>query len=313
MLSLILFVLTVGAVCASAYAAAQRPLSLVEALPVGALGLTWRRVGERQTKGGLKTLWLADAGDEARYSRLYRADRDGMRELGFSWGGDHQGEYDKPVCWEPQPAPSNDRFETAFAHAEGLARIEDERRAAVEAERVARVEAAEAKRRAQAEQEREERIAAVETLRQRMKELPWAWTRSKRDRATEVLSERDEIPSEWAAKAAKRLVETCDEMVRRVTLRAQTERREEWWVRAADPAIQSLAHEATQYLSDRDQDWATVDNDSGWSKAHTSLGHILAGMPSLGQCETSQALWAVWTHRRQIPPAMRTALFGEAV
>jgi hypothetical protein len=42
------------------------------------------------------------------------------------------------------------------------------------------------------------------------------------------------------------------------------------------------------------------------------LGHILAGMPSLAQCETSQALWAVWAQRRQIPSQMRTALFGEA-
>ncbi|MCJ2040825.1 hypothetical protein MKK55_17995 [Methylobacterium sp. J-059] len=139
MLTLILFVITLGVVCASAYAAAQRPLPLVEALPVGALGLSWRRVGERRTQNGPKTLWLADAGDEAVFSRLYRADRDGMRELGFSWGGERPGEYDKPVCWEPVPAPSNDRFAAAFARADGIAGEEQARRAEAEAERRARV------------------------------------------------------------------------------------------------------------------------------------------------------------------------------
>ena len=312
MLTLILLVLTVGAVCASAYAAAQRPLPLVEALPVGLVGLTWRRVGERNTFAGPKMLWVGE-GDTAAFSRLYRASKQGMRDLGFGWGGYTQGLKDHPVCWEKLPEPDDATYTDAISLIEPIALREDQARAAAEAGRIAYIAAQEEKRRAQAEQEREERIVAVETLRQRMRELPWAWTRSQRDRAADVLAERDEIPSEWAAKAAKRLVETCDEMVRRVTLRAQTERREEWWTRAADPEIQSMAHVATQYLSDRDQDWATVDNDSGWSKAHTSLGHILAGMPSLGQCETSQALWAVWTHRRQIPPAMRTALFGEAV
>ncbi|MET0430755.1 MAG: hypothetical protein ABW026_19955 [Microvirga sp.] len=309
MLTLILLLVAVGAVCASAYGAAQRPLPpLTEALPVGALGLAWRRVGERQTKGGLKTLWLADAGDESSYSRLYRADRDGMRELGFSWGGDRQGEYDKPVCWEPQPAPSNDRFEAAFARADGIAREEEGRRAAEEAERRARV--AENMARLWA-QEGEERLAAVSLLRDRMKALPWAWTRSQRDKATAIFAEGDQ-PSASAAQMARRLVGTCDEMVARVTDRAQTERREKWWALAADPAIQLLVHSATKHLSAMDDDWATVSNDAGWSKAHTALGHVLSGLPRLGQCEASQALWAVHVHRRQIPDNMRRELFGEA-
>ncbi|MGU3362298.1 hypothetical protein ACLBWX_18380 [Methylobacterium sp. M6A4_1b] len=312
MFTLLMLIIAVGAIAASAYAAAQRPIPIVEALPVGALGLTWRRLGERRTGYGPKMLWIADAGDEAYYSLLYRTAKDDMRALGFGWGGETYGSYDRPVCWEPIPEPTDAHYEDGIYRAENKSRIEVDRRDAEEFERRRRVEAAEVKRRAQAEQEREERIAAVETLRLRMKELPWAWTRSQRDRASEVLAERDEIPSEWAAKAAKRLVETCDDMVRRVTLRAQTERREEWWVRAADPAIQAEVHEATKILSSRDEDWATIDNDSGWSKAHTNLGHILAGMPSLAQCEASQALWAVWAHRRQIPTAMRSALFGEA-
>ena len=308
MLTLVLLIIAAAGVCASAYGAAQRPLPLTEALPVGALGLAWRRVGERQTKGGLKTLWLADAGDESAYSRLYRADRDGMRELGFSWGGDRQGEYDKPVCWEPQPAPSNDRFEAAFARADGIAREEEGRRVAEEAERRTRV--AENMARLWA-QEGEERLAAVALLRDRMKALPWAWTRSQREKAAAIFAEGDQ-PSAAAARKARFLVQTCDEMVARVTDRAQTERKEKWWVLAGRAEIQTLVHSATKHLSDMDDDWATVSNDAGWSKAHTCLGHVLSSLPRLGQCEASQALWAVHVHRRQIPAYMRVELFGEA-
>jgi hypothetical protein len=310
MFTLVFFTLVLAGIVLSAHAAAQRPLPLTEALPVGLMGLTWRRLGERNTSGGTKLLWIGD-GDATAYSRLYRSGRDELRALGFSWGGEVRGVYDRPVCWERVPAPVDLDYVAGCQRADAYAREEDARRAVIEAERVARVEAAEAKRREQAEQEREERIAAVELLRQRMRELPWAWTRSQRDRAADVLAERDEIPSEWAAKAARKLVETCDAMVKRVTERAQTERRQEWWELAADPVIQADVHVATKILSERDEDWATLDNNSGWSKAHTNLGHVLAGLPTLGQTEASQALWAVWAHRKQLQPDMRRLIFGD--
>ncbi|MCJ2040824.1 hypothetical protein MKK55_17990 [Methylobacterium sp. J-059] len=101
-------------------------------------------------------------------------------------------------------------------------------------------------------------------------------------------------------------------MVARVTERAQTEKKEQWWALAANPSIQSLVHVATKLLSELDEDWATVENSAGWSKAHTAIGHVLSSLPRLGQCEASQALWAVHVHRRQIPATLRSELFGEA-
>ena len=143
-----------------------------------------------------------------------------------------------------------------------------------------------------------------------MREIPWAWSRSQRDRATEIYAEGDR-PSAWAAKEARRLVEHIDTVIKRVTAKAQTERREKWWKLAGDPEIQREVHGATKLLSSWDEDHATIENSSGWSKAHTHLGWVLAGMQSLGQTEASHALWAVYAHRRQLPSEMRLKLFGE--
>lgn len=308
MFTLVLFVLIAAGVVLSAYAAAQQPQRLDLALPVGALGLTWRLAGERQTRNGLKTLWVAERGDHAAFTRLYDRGRDDMRALGFGWGGETYGSYDRPVCWEPVPAPVEIEFVAGFQRADAAARAAEEREAAADEARVRAYEKAKAVAWAR---EGKARLVDLQALRDRLRDLPWAWTRRQRDRATEVLCD-PERPSAWAAKEARRLVATVDEMLRRVTERAQTERVERYWIVAADPTVQVDVHTATQILSSRDADFASIDNGEGWSKAHCHMGHVLSGMPAFGQVEAAHALRVVHPHRGQLPAELRQRLFREA-
>lgn len=132
MFTLLFILVSVGFIAAAAASAAQRPLPLDVALPVGALGLAWRSAGERQTRNGKRTLWKGE-GDTTRYSRAYAADREGMRAVGFSWDGG------VPVCWEAIPAPVPYAYDEAIGVAEARADSADrarqrEKLAAAEAE-----------------------------------------------------------------------------------------------------------------------------------------------------------------------------------
>ena len=111
MVTLVLLVLALGALAASAVAASHSPVPVSEALPVGVLGLAWRSAGTRPTRYGTKTLWLADAPDRdaARYSRAYSAGRDALRAVGFSWDSL------TPVVWKAVPAPADDEVLAAVA------------------------------------------------------------------------------------------------------------------------------------------------------------------------------------------------------
>jgi len=288
--TLFFFLVSVGLVAAAAASAAHRPLSLDVALPVGALGLAWRSAGERNTRNGKRTLWRAE-GDTARYSRAYAADREGMRAVGFSWDGG------VPVCWEAIPAPVPDAFDEAIAAAEARADSADRAR---QREKLAAAEAEWAATGA-------DRAAAIDALRACLRDRAWAWNRWKRELAQSLLGDR---PSDRDARLARELVAEVQYLVTTITARLGSERVTEWWERAGLPDVRAAAHEACRVLSDMDSDWATVRNDRGWSAAHSHAGHVLASLPELGQSEASHALRAVWAHRRQIPPALREAVFG---
>ncbi|SDM31741.1 hypothetical protein SAMN05216360_101536 [Methylobacterium phyllostachyos] len=290
MFTIFLFLVSVGLVAAAAATAAHRPLPLDFALPVGALGLAWRNTGERQTRNGKRMLWKAE-GDTTRYSRAYSADREGMRELGFSWDGS------TPVCWEPVPAPVPYTVEEAIAAAEARADSADrakkrEALAAAEAEWAANGAA---------------RAEAIDALRACLKTRAWAWNKRKRELAESLLGDR---PSDRDARIARELVAEVEYLVQTITARLGQERVAEWWERAAVPEVRAAAHEACQVLSDMDGDWATVRNARGWSAAHSHAGHVLASLPALGQPEASHALRAVWAHQRQIPAYLRERVFG---
>jgi len=292
MFTILLFLVSVGLVAAAAASAAYRPLPLDVALPVGALGLAWRSAGQRQTRNGPRTLWKGE-GDTTRYSRAYAADREGMREVGFSWDGS------TPVCWEPVPAPVPYTVEETCAAAEARADSTDrvrqrEKLAAAEAEWAATGAA---------------RAEAIDALRACLRDRAWAWNKRKRELASSLLGDR---PSDRDARLARELVGEVEYLVEIITRRLGEERVAEWWERAGLPEVRAAAHQACRVLSDMDSDWATVRNDRGWSAAHSHAGHVLASLPELGQPEASHALRAVYAHRRQISSAMREAVFGSA-
>lgn len=290
MLTLLLLALSLAAIAASIAASATRPVPVVEALPVAALGLRWSRVGERHTRNGPKTFWTA-VGGYAPFSRLYDADRDGMRALGFSWADG------SPCCWEPVPAPADESFEAAFARADVMA---------TEKETAIRAKAAVA-RAAVAPEVEADRLAAVDAVRASLKAMPWAWSSRKADLARGLLKDR---PSERDARLARELVDEVELMVAGVLARVGSERR---WERAVDPVVRAAAPSACRVLSALDEDHATVENSVGWSKAHSHSGHVLSCLDALDQTQASQALRAVYAHRRQLPRELREAVLGTGV
>lgn len=292
MFTLALFIIAVGLVAAAAASAAHDPLPLDEALPVGALGLAWRRTGERQTRNGKRVLWHAE-GDTSRFARAYTADREGLRAVGFSWDDR------TPCCWEPIPAPAPDEVEEACAHAEVLADSAERTR---ERDRLAAAEKEWAEGGAA-------RAQAIDALRTCLATRAWAWNKRKRGLATSLLGDR---PSDRDARLARELVGEVELLVRTVTQRLCEERIGKWWERAGVAEVRASVHEACRTLSEMDADWATVRNARGWSAAHSHAGHVLASLPTLGQPEASHALRAVWAHRRQISPGLRLAVFGSS-
>lgn len=292
MVTILFFLVSVGLVAAAAASPANRPLPLDVALPVGALGLAWLSAGQRQTRNGKRTLWRAE-GDTTRYSRAYAADREGLRAVGFSWDGG------VPVCWEAIPAPVPYAYDEAIAAAEARADSADrakkrEALAAAEAEWAANGAA---------------RAEAIDALRACLRTRAWAWNKRKRELASSLLGDR---PSDRDARLARELVGEVEHLVETITARLGQERVTEWWERAGVAEVRAAAHVACRTLSDMDSDWATVRNSRGWSAAHSHAGHVLASLPELGQPEASHALRAVYAHRRQIPPALREAVFGSA-
>lgn len=292
MLTLVLFLISVGFVAAAAASAAHSPPPVDQALPVGVLGLVWRRTGERQTRNGKRTLWHAD-GDAARFARAYSADREGMRAVGFSWDDR------TPCCWEPIPAPVPYTVEEAIAAAEARA---DSAERARERDRLAAAEAEWAANGAA-------RADAIDALRVCLATRAWAWSKRKRELAQSLLGDR---PTDRDARLARELVGEVEYLVETITARLGQERIEEWWARAGVADVRAAVHEACRTLSDMDADWATVRNARGWSAAHSHAGHVLASLPGLGQSEASHALRAVWAHRRQIPAELRVRVFGSA-
>ncbi|MCJ2039877.1 hypothetical protein MKK64_05265 [Methylobacterium sp. E-025] len=297
MFSLLLLAIALGAVAASAYAAANSPIPTTQALPVACMGLAWRRVGERNTRNGAKTLWRSEPADTSQFQRAYAGDRENMRTVGFSWD-------DRiPVCWESIPPASDDEVLAVVAAAESKAA------AIQEHERVERLQ----------EADRDwlengaERAQAIARLRACLDGKPWAWTKRKKEWAVAIVEYPDR-PTERAARIAGELVDEVESMIAAVIARLGSERIMDWLERAALPEVRVAVLEACRVLSSYDEDFAALRNGVGWSAAHSHVGHVVASLPELDQTQASHALRAVWAHRRQISPEFRGRVFGsEAV
>lgn len=68
---------------------------------------------------------------------------------------------------------------------------------------------------------------------------------------------------------------------------------------------------ALRYISGLDADRATERNGIGWDAVHSEIGRSLAEQETIFWPESGAALAMVHRHRRQLPEAMRLALFAD--
>ncbi len=318
MLSLLLLVIAAAGVVLPVLAAAvaasrdvpgtvpAAPAPLGAAIPLSALGLSWRRLRTVRTGRGERGFWVGD-GDPTRYSRAWRLAKPTLNGAGYSWGtAERSGGQVQPVCWE-DPAQGDAVALDAIAAVEAALAADDVRVAEAEARRAREAEL-------EAQLNGAARVADMEALRTSLRVKGWAWSRRKADIANALLAEAPGpggAPRAAAAKLAREMVAEVDAAIEAVRARvASDQSHADWLARAEDEDVRRAVHYATQILSDLDRDMATVENNIGWSKAHSHTGHVLASLPELSIIEATHALAAVWRHRRQVRPELLRRIYG---
>ncbi|MCP1549370.1 MULTISPECIES: hypothetical protein [Methylobacteriaceae] len=294
MITLALLLLGLAIVAAQAYASAGRPLPVAEAIPLSALGLTWRREKDVVTRRGPRSLWFG-LGDPAAYRRAFELSREAMGAAGYSWTDgiiDGRAVGRTPCCWAPVPA--------------------DE--AAAEAAVVV-AEAALVRDAAEVEALGIEHAACLDRLRVSLDTLYWAWPPKKKVIAEALLAAplgSNGYPTAEVSQVAWALFRQVKESVEKVRERLARDPAHDWVARAQLPGVPAAVHDAVRLITSHDVDRASVQNGIGWGKSHTHTGHILAALPELSVIQASSALSAVWRHRRQVPAQLRQACFGSA-
>jgi len=182
--------------------------------------------------------------------------------------------------------------------AEGQARD-----AQIYAEREAREAEARARDEAYIEGAREAARASLRTRR-------WSWAKPALIDEAQALIARPDLDRAGAT----RLIVLADQAGKNVLRSEQRTAlpHEPEMERAKDPEIKQAAHTACRAITAFDQDWASIRNDIGWSRATTCDGHVLAGLDSLTVEQASHALRLLRVHHRQVPEALRDALFPTA-
>ncbi|MFH6786609.1 hypothetical protein [Methylobacterium sp. MA0201] len=212
----------------------------------------------------------------------------------------------QPVFWE-DPARGDAVAVDAIAAAEAAVAADDRRLAEAEARKRREAEL-------EAELNGDARRADMEALRTSLRVKGWAWSRRKRDVAHALLAEKPGpggAPRAAAAKLAREMVAEVDAAIEAVRARVARDPAHDWLARAEDPDVRMAVHYAVQVLTDLDTDMASLDNGVGWGRSHTHAGHVLAGLPELSVIEATNALSAVWRHRRQLRPELLRRIYGE--
>ncbi|MET7246979.1 hypothetical protein ABZT49_26855 [Methylobacterium sp. EM32] len=284
------------------------PAPLGAAIPLAGLGLSWWRLRTVRTGRGERGFWVGD-GDPTRYSRAWRLAKTPLHEAGYSWGtAERSGGQVQPVCWE-DPAQGDAVSLDAIAAAEAALAADDVRVAEAEARRAREAEL-------EAELNGDARRADMESLRASLRTKAWAWSSRKRGVAHALLAEKPGpggAPRAAAAKIARELVAEVEASIEAVRARVAKDPNHDWLARAQDDDVRRAVHYAVQVLTDLDRDMASLDNGVGWGRSHTHSGHVLAGLPELSVVEATNALAAVWRHRRQLRPEVRARVFGSEV
>ncbi|GEL44431.1 MULTISPECIES: hypothetical protein [Methylobacteriaceae] len=314
MLSLLLLAIGLATVLVTVAAAASRPApplpSPVEAIPLAALGLQWRRLRDVNTRRGPRTLWAGE-GDPVEYQCAWKVAREAMSAVGYSWSvleGSVTGTGTlEPCCWEDASLGDGPILRALDQVSEALV----ENAASREREEDARRRSDELR----AELDGSVRREALADLRTSLRDLAWAWPRRKRELAESLLREPEDYggaPQARVAQLARELVHEVFYAIDTVRRRAASDPLHAWLERAESEEIRRLALVGVLHVTAQDEDCASVRNSRGWGRSHTHLGHVLAEEKSLNVIQASQALGALHRHRKQLPGWLQGKLFGEA-
>lgn len=282
----------------------KAPLSLPQPAPVEgppiSFGLRWEALGEHRRYGHAMQLWVG-RGDTQAFSDAYRPQnfRQRLVDAGYSWTDRGGGSSLEPCFW-------------------GLSRpssIEDIR-ADIEAlvSAVAEMRARQARSRDEREAEAKARLAEeAAPIRAELARLVGdaAWQFGRHVDEAEDLAGR-EVWGRASLERATRLLANAAACRRRAEERLNRPAAPDLYARAEDEAVRSAAHDGCRYLSERDEDRASVRNGIGWSQATSWVGHVLSEREVLTRGEAAHALGVLWGHRLQLPAPLRVACFGDA-
>lgn len=263
-------------------------------MPPKGFKLVWTLVGERNTGGGVRTLYrarstplLSAARSAGCWKRLYA--------LGF--GNDQHLEGAVLFWMRPD-------FDAAAAAVEILA-ITRETRAYRNRTREARRAAAD--RRVHEAQERAvRRISAQEGLRRILAERSWAIHHSFIERAV-ALSKHVELDDAVVPEVEK-IVRNTDATVARAEAKLKLPPPAELRAMCETSEVRSAVKVALRAITGNDEDWASVKNDVGWSKATTVAGHVLAAQEDLSADLAAHAMKLLYIHHTQVPIEVRPIL-----
>lgn len=183
----------------------------------------------------------------------------------------------------------------------------DAARAAVVAERQAREEAAAA---AEAQRIADLIARARDEATRSLNDRRWSWARRVDVDEAQGLLQRPDLDVADATRLLS-LVERASKNVARSEVKLATVHAGERSL-AERPEIRTLALEAVHLITADDADWATLENNRGWSKSSTIDGHVLDALPELNVAQASHALRLLRIHHKQLPRTLVEQMFAPA-
>ncbi|MCE4224053.1 hypothetical protein HCU64_09845 [Methylobacterium sp. C25] len=239
---------------------------------------------------------LAKARPTAEFERIWDQTFRELGEFGFQNG------YEGVLFWERPDLDHTALAELIDSLPDLIAKKEAEA-ARVEQEHLERQE-----REAAAERERHREFIeeARETARISLRDKRWSWAKAALiDEANKLI---DDPALDYAgAKRLKALAGQASKNVVRSEQRIAVAHEPEL-ARAANPVVVAAAKDAIASITWFDQDWASLQNDIGWSKATTCDGHVLDGLTVWTVEQASHALRLLRIHHGQVPDRLPLTL-----
>ncbi|WP_424753369.1 hypothetical protein [Methylobacterium sp.] len=269
--------------------------------PPAWLGLQWQPGQLVHTRRGPRYLSRAVETPECREAMA--AGVTDFSSLGLTNGG-NAGEL--VLFWQ---APDHDiaAVQTAIDGIPARVAEREAERAAAAAERRAREEAAAA---AEAQRIADLIARARDEATRSLNDRRWSWARRVDVDEAQGLLQRPDLDVADATRLLS-LVERASKNVARSEVKLATMHAGERSL-AERPEIRTLALEAVHLITADDADWATLENNRGWSKSSTIDGHVLDALPELNVAQASHALRLLRIHHKQLPRTLVEQMFALA-